>query len=46
MIFVNKYARTHTKVKNDNFANVAVACFKATLSKVLGLGIIGGSLLG
>ncbi|KOC66498.1 Mannose-P-dolichol utilization defect 1 protein like protein [Habropoda laboriosa] len=33
------------QVKHENLEHVSVGCFKATLSKVLGLGIIGGSLL-
>lgn len=34
------------QVKHNHIENVSVGCFKATLSKTLGLGIIGGSLLG
>lgn len=33
------------QVKLENFEHVSVGCFKSTLSKVLGLGIISGSLL-
>jgi len=34
------------QIKHDHLKNVPVGCFKATLSKTLGLGIIAGSLLG
>lgn len=34
------------QVKHENFEHVSVGCFKLALSKFLGLGIIGGSLLG
>lgn len=34
------------QVKLENFEHVSVGCFKSTLSKVLGLAIISGSLLG
>lgn len=37
---------TPVQVHYENFKNVSVECFKETLSKILGLGIIAGSLLG
>jgi len=34
------------RIKHGHLKNVPVGCFKTTLSKTLGLGIIAGSLLG
>lgn len=41
---INAYHRM--QIKHNHLENILVGCFKTTLSKVLGLGIIGGSLLG
>lgn len=46
MDYICSIIYTPVQVNHENLENVSVECFKETLSKVLGFGIIAGSLLG